>query len=94
MILIQCDIGDSVAVRGTLQDEAGAAVTGATVTARVIPPSGTEASLGAADDLGDGRYEVTFEPTESGHNLIRFDSASPATAAEEGVVFVRESRFS
>lgn len=93
--LIECDLGDSIKVRGTLVDEDGAAVTGATVTASVLPPSGTEASLGSASEVGStGVYEVTFDPTESGHNHVRFESASPKKAAAEGVVFVRESRFS
>ena len=93
--LIECDIGDSIKVSGTLVDIDGVAVTGATVTASVIPPSGTEASLGSVSEVGStGVYEVTFDPTESGHNLIRFSSATPKKAAAEGVVFVRESRFS
>lgn len=93
-ILIECDLGDVVRVRGTLTDEDGNAVTGATVTARVIPPGGTEASLGAATEDGStGVYEVDFEPTVSGHNLIKFDSDDPEQAAAEGVVYVRETRF-
>lgn len=93
-ILIQSDIDDAVIIRGTLTDEAGAAVVGADVTARRINPSGTEASLGAATDEGAGVYSVTLEPDASGYWLVRFEAAAPHKAAAECVVFVRESRFS
>lgn len=93
MSLIETDIGDSIVVRGILTDEADAAVEGAAVTARVIPPSGTEESLGSAADDGDGVYSVTLDPDEAGTWLIRFESAAPSKAAAEGIVYVRETRF-
>ena len=95
MSLIETDIGDSLVVRGTLTDEAGAAVTGATVTARSIDPAGTEASLGPATEEGTtGVYAVTFEPDAAGTWLIRLESAAPNKAAAEGTVYVRATRFS
>ena len=93
-ILIQADIDDAVVIRGTLADEAGAAVEGATVTARSISPSGTEASIGAATDEGEGAYSVTLEPDASGYWAVRMESAAPNNAAAECIVYVRESRFS
>lgn len=94
MSLIEIDLGDSVTVRGTLTDEDGQPVTGATVTARVMPPSGTEEALGSAEDEGAGVYSITVTPDESGPNWVRLESAAPYLAAAEGVVYVRQSRFS
>jgi hypothetical protein len=94
MSLITTDIGDVIIVRGTLTDEAGDPVVGATVTARALTPAGVEQDLGDADDEGAGVYSVTLEPTTAGRWQVRFDSASPAQAAAEGIVHVRESRFS
>lgn len=94
MSLIECDKGDVIVVRGTLTDEDGTPVTNATVTARAIPPSGTEESLGSADHEGAGVYAVNLEPDEEGRWEVRFDSAAPTKAAAEGVVYVRETRFS
>lgn len=94
-ILVRTDIGDRLTIRGTLTDEGGNVISGATVTVSVIPPSGTETSLGtAAEDGSTGVYEVSYDPAEAGSTLVRFESAAPNKAAAEGVIFVRESRFS
>lgn len=94
MSLIICDKGDVIAVRGTLRDEAGDAITGASVTARSISPAGAEASLGTATHEGNGVYKVLLEPGAAGAWQVRFDAAAPSKAAAEGIVYVRESRFS
>lgn len=92
-ILIQGDIDDALVIRGTLTDEAGDPVVGATVTARSISPSGTEASMGTVTDEGAGVYSAVLEPDESGSWLVRMVSAAPNKAAAEGAVYIRESRF-
>ncbi len=93
-ILIQCDVGDAVVVRGTLTDEAGNPVTGAGVTARALAPGATtETDLGAATDEGAGVYAVVLEPDAPGAWLVRLDSADPEKAAAEGIVYARETRF-
>lgn len=95
MTLVICNLGSPVTVRGTLTEEDGTVVTGATVTAEALAPgSSTPTALGAASDDGDGVYSVTFEPDTSGHWLVRFESASPSKAASpDGLVVVRETRF-
>lgn len=95
-ILIQCDVADAVIVRGTLTDEAGDPVTGATVTARAFAPGDAEeTALGSATEEGStGVYAVTLEPDAPGSWLVRVESAAPHKAAAECVVYVRESRFS
>lgn len=94
-ILIQCDVADAIVIRGTLTDEDGATVAGATVTARAFAPGdAAETDLGAAADEGAGVYSVTLEPDAPGRWEIRMESAAPNKAAAEGVVYVRESRFS
>lgn len=95
MSLIICDVGDSLTVRGTLKDENGTPLAGASVTARVISPvTGSETALGAATDEGAGVYSVTFDPSAPGSWPFRMESAAPAKAAAEGVIYVRETRFS
>lgn len=92
MSLIDCDIGDELLIRGTLTDEAGDPVSGAAVTARVLHGD-VETPLGPAADQGGGVYSVTFAPTASGTWHVRFDSADPNLAAEEGIIGVRATRF-
>lgn len=91
--LIECDIGDRVIVRGTLTDEAGDPVEGASVTARTLHAD-EETDLGAATDEGSGVYSVTVEPDDHGKWTVRFDAADPTLAAEEGTIWVRRSGFS
>jgi nitrogen fixation protein FixH len=94
-ILIQCDVGDAVVVRGTLTDEAGDPVVGADVTARAIAPGATaETDLGACTDEGEGVYAVVLEPDVAGAWHVRMESADPEKAAAEGIVYARETRFS
>lgn len=91
-LLISCDIGDVVTVRATLTDEAGVPVTGATVTARARHGS-TETSLSPVTDEGAGVYSVNVEPDTHGDWLVRLEAAAPTKAAEEGVIHVRQTRF-
>lgn len=92
-MLITCDIGDQVIVRATLiRTDTDQPVTGADVTARTLHEN-TETSLGAATDEGDGVYSATVTPDASGRWDVRFDSASPNRAAEEGVIWVRSTSF-
>jgi hypothetical protein len=94
-ILIQCDVGDAVVVRGTLTDEDSLPVTGATVTARAIAPGATvETDLGACTEEGAGVYAVVLEPDAPGSWLVRMESADPEKSAAEGIVYARETRFS
>lgn len=93
MILIICDVGDEVIVRGTLTQEDGTPVAGAAVTASVITPAGVTQNLGAATDEGGGVYAVTVIPDASGSWELRMTSAAPTTSAAQGIIFVRETRF-
>ena len=96
MSLITADIGDRITLRGTLRDEAGAVVSGATVTVKALAPGDTTpTTVGTATEVGStGVYEITYDPTVEGATLIRFESALPYKAAAEGVVYARETRFS
>ena len=91
--LIECDVGDVIVVRGTLLDEAGDPVVGATVTARTLH-AGAEDDLGDATDEGDGVYSVLVTPDAAGAWQVRMDAAAPAQAAAEGIIDARQTSFS
>jgi uncharacterized protein YfaS (alpha-2-macroglobulin family) len=92
VILIIADVGDSVVVRGTLKDEDGTPITGATVTARVVPPDGTEVNPDV-DEEGAGVYSVVLDLDAPRRWAVRLESAAPELAAAEGIVYVRRTEF-
>jgi hypothetical protein len=88
----ECDIGDVVAVRGTLLTEDGEPVLGAAVTARTLHGS-TEVDVGEATEEGDGVYLVLVAPSAHGRWHVRMEAAAPTTAAEEQRIHVRRTSF-
>lgn len=92
-VLIECDIGDTVVVTGTMTDLNDQPVPGATVTARALHGTSAAIPLSPVTDQGGGLYSVEFTPTIAGQWHIRFDCAQQPTVAEEGIVSVRRTRF-